>query len=220
MAIVFFIAFVLSICALGWIGGIILAVISVGIADMICTTESIMQLTSSIIMIGVLVALYIAGDKMEKEEQKKISLMTPEERKAYEKNKVNIEIEAINNKIQKLKNKYNKLENKLMYLRSYDASYDTLKAKEKADKAYNKQLIKYHEYHGYDFGKERAHKRYHKANAKYHRKEAEYLRTYMSEGSRERARYDEINSIKYRLSDIEDKIIELEIKRDELLAKI
>ena len=213
MEIVFFIAFVLTIYTLGWKWGMFLTIVGVGIADMICTTDASMQLVSSLIMIGIPVSLYII-------EQKKVKAMTPEERKTYETNRINIEIEDINNKIKKLKKKYDTLTYRLMYLRSYNVTEDTLKAKEEADKAYNKQLIKYHEYHGYDFGKERAQKRYHRANAKYHRKEAEYIRTYMSEESRESDRYAEINGIKHRLSDIEDKIIELETKREELLAKI
>ncbi len=212
MAIVFFIAFVLSICALGWIGGIILAVISVGIADIICTTDSMMQLTSSIIMIGVLVALYIMGDK----EQKRIDALPEEERAVIVKNNLERDLETVRNKIIKLLKKNEALHNRLEYISNYNPSYNISKSKEKADMAYTKQLRKYHEYHG-GYGSKKS---YDKFNKRYHRKEANYLLNLEYEGKKMRSYDTEAKNIIRQISDNEYRIKQLEIKRDEIIAKI
>ena len=212
MEFLFFIAFVLCIWLLGWKIGLVVSIVSVGIAGTICTTDSIMQLMSAIIMFAVLFIGYIIGIN----EQKKFEALPEEEKKEIIKNNLHQEYNSITNKIDKLTRKNAILKNRLTYISNYEPAYNIGCKKEKADSAYNKQLRKYHEYHG-GYGSEKS---YHRAKRRYQRKEANYL--WELEHERDKVRYyeTETGNIIYQITKNEHKIEELKEKQTEILVKI
>jgi hypothetical protein len=197
---------------LGWKIGLVVSIVSVGIADTICTTDSAMQLTSAIIMFIVLIISYIIRTN----EQKKFEALPEEEKKEIIKNNLQQEYNAITNKIDKLTRKNAILNNRLAYITNYNPTYNIDYKKEKADIAYNKQLRKYHEYHG-GYGTAKS---YHKAKKRYHRKEANYLWELEYERNKVRSYETETGSIIYQITKNKNKIDELKEKQAEILVKI
>ena len=212
MEFLFFIAFVLCIWLLGWKIGLVVSIVSVGIANVICTTDSAMQLTSAIIMFISLIISYIIGTN----EQKKFEALPEEEKKEIIKNNLHQEYNAITNKIDKLTRKNAILNNRLGYITNYNPTYNIDYKKEKADIAYNKQLRKYHEYHG-GYGTKKS---YYRAKRKYHRKEANYLWELEHERNKVRSYGTETGSIIYQITKNNHKIEELKEKQAKILAKI
>lgn len=212
MEFLFFIAFVLCMWLLGWKIGLVVSIVSVGIANVICTTDSAMQLTSAIIMFIALIISYIIGTN----EQKKFEALPEEEKKEIIKNNLQQEYNAITNKIDKLIRKNAILNNRLAYITNYNPTYNIDYKKEKADIAYNKQLRKYHEYHG-GYGTKKS---YYRAKRKYHRKEANYLWELEHERNKVRSYGTETGSIIYQITKNNHKIEELKEKQAEILVKI
>ena len=210
MIYLFGIAFVLCIWLLGWKIGLVVSIVSVGIANAICTTDSAMQLMSAIIMFTVLVIGYTI------EEQKKFEALPEKEKKEITKNNLHQEYDTITNKIDKLIRKNEALNNRLNYITNYEPSYNINYKKEKADMAYNKQLRKYHEYHG-GYGTKKS---YYRANRKYHRKEADYLWELEYERKQAYSYETEARNIINKITNNENKIAQLKEKQAEILVKI
>lgn len=212
MEFLFFIAFVLCIWLLGWKIGLVVSIVSVGIADSICTTDSTMQLISSIVMfVGLIIGYIIKAN-----EQKKFEALPEEEKKKIIKNNLQKEYDVITNKIDKLIRKNMALEYRLTCIKGYDPIYNINCKKEKADIAYNKQLRKYHEYHG-GYGTKKS---YYRAKKRYHRREADYLWEIEHERSSVCHHETETGSIIYQITKNKNKIEELKEKQAEILAKI
>ena len=212
MAYLFFIAFVLCIYLLGWKIGLVVSIVSVGIADAICTTDSAMQLTSAIIMFIVLIIGYIIGEN----EQKKFEALPEKEKKEIIKHNLRQEYDTITHKIDKLIRKNGLLNNRLNYITNYESSYNINSKKEKADMAYNKQLRKYHEYHG-GYGTKKS---YDRANRRYHRKEANYLWELEYERNKAYSYETEARNIINQIANNDNKIAQLKEKQAEILVKI